>query len=97
MILLHVLRMKYRVSPATLVKRLSELEHQLLTPPSKAESPSLETTLLQKVKDKIASTPIEEAPITPQEPPPIKPAAPSHRHDTILRFAAIELEGILKK
>ncbi|MBS0620053.1 MAG: DNA polymerase III subunit gamma/tau [Verrucomicrobia bacterium] len=85
MILLHILRSKHRVTLPSLVKRLIELE----TPAKPAPPPaSVEEVLLKKIEKKIEET----AP-----PPKAEPAVSSARHDTLMRFAAVELEGIIKK
>jgi len=95
----------------------------------KEEQPSLEETLMKKIRTKIESTPLPSLDETPSEAkspslllskakweamasagqvettsaqaaapqaPPQEPIKQS-RYDTLMRFAAVELEGILKK
>jgi DNA polymerase-3 subunit gamma/tau len=144
MVLLHILRSKYRLSPAALVKRLTELEHKLGThavnepcisedkpyeppqlslppKPKPAPEPVIEPSIekqepqealpLNKQKQEAvqpqperASEPIIEPSIEKEEPQetlpfnkPVRDAAHPCRYQTLLHFAAIELEGSIKK
>lgn len=146
MVLLHILRSKYRLSPATLVKRLTDLEHKLSTQntslpvdphainepcisedkpscespqpvlppqPEPAIEPSIEKQepqealpLNKQVQEAVHPKPepaidnsieIEE----PRETLPfnkqVREAVHPSRYQTLLQFAAIELEGSIKK
>jgi DNA polymerase III subunit gamma/tau len=84
MILLHLVRSHKRVSLPQLVRRLEELTTQELPPPHLPQ-------------------PVQEV-VKPKEPEPVVNAQPAHidkqqktRHETLLRFAAVELEGVIKK
>jgi DNA polymerase-3 subunit gamma/tau len=99
-ILLHLIRSGKRVSIDTLVHRLVALENNLSAEPSTAERPS---TLLKEVP-----CPVQAQPEKPEHkkaadpvPPPEKPitrstVAKSH-YDTLIRFAAVELEGMTER
>lgn len=61
-------------------------------------TPNFEQTLMKKMQEKIdASTALEKKQEVPQNNNPAVSIAPNPRHDTLMRFAAVELEGILKK
>lgn len=106
MILLHILRSQYRISSATLIKRLIDLEH---TFKGDSQPPLSETITGQQLSEEPALQQ-PESPISPpiriekpqqlhEEIPVNKPAAEgSHpsRYQTLLHFAAIELEGTIK-
>jgi len=77
-ILLHLLRSRYRISSDILVQRLIELENQL----PKIESAPLIPTVKEALQVPLISTP---------------PSVRSQKQETLLRFAAIELEATLKK
>ncbi len=82
MIFLHLIRSLKRLSLPTLVRRLEELSSGQLPP--RAPPPKLEPKLEARPEPKVA--PVAAAPSKPQ----------SH-YDTLLRFASVELEGIVKK
>ena len=111
MILLHLLKSKYRVSAADLVCRLQEMQK---TPFQK------ETTSSNKIPEPPKAVPKEppaeekSAPLKPREVIKKEPNAPPSKqvdspqpipidkntqikHDTLMRFASIELEGLLTK
>jgi DNA polymerase-3 subunit gamma/tau len=71
MLLLHLIRTRYRIPVDALVQRLVDLESKLAPPP-----PPLEEKLIQAIKEKAPS---------------------KQEYDTLMRFAAVELEGSLKK
>ncbi|MBY0528889.1 MAG: DNA polymerase III subunit gamma/tau [Rhabdochlamydiaceae bacterium] len=68
-----------------------------------SETGAFEQALLNKIKEKIdqAPTPTQPSNLQPVAAPSIseKPAskAPQGRYDTLIRFAAVELEGVVKK
>lgn len=89
-IFIHLIRSLNRVSLPSLVRRLEELSSGDASsrPPKEA-----------KPVEQIAPPPVpapshESSPVPPVESTPLRPQ--SH-YDTVLRFAAVELEGILKK
>ncbi len=103
MILLHLIRSKYRLSPATLVKRLMDLEQRapssllhkeevasVAQVPERAPITEARTSTI--TKEEKQELPAKE-PVTIQQPTRPNPA----RYDTLLRFAAVELEGTTKK
>jgi DNA polymerase-3 subunit gamma/tau len=101
MILLHLIRNKNRVTLPILVRRLEQLESN--SELSKQSIPSSDEEVSLK-KEPIA---IEEI-IKPQPAPAIpysektediaiEPYSPTSRHDVLLRFASVELEGTLVK
>ncbi len=105
-LLLQVLRSKYRVPLETLVRKLGELETTLLknrpdrnlntdngiTKVEYKDSESKPDPTVAFTITKITET-HEEIP-----PPSIQPSQEhARRHETIMRFAAVELEGTLKK
>lgn len=89
-LLLRILRSRHRIPLEALVKRLVQLEAAVKT----EKAPSLESKLLQTIKEKIAEAPTE----TKVEPTPQPAAAtPKGKHETLIRFAAVEWEGTIKK
>ncbi|MEN9343651.1 MAG: polymerase subunit gamma/tau [Chlamydiota bacterium] len=135
MILLHIIRSKYRLSLPALVKRLEELEKK--TPADKKTLPPPETKTFEQ-KMALETSPELKAPLPPPEskttspvfeqkmapeptpeikaplPPPeegdnkpfIKQKLPQQTdakkpancdYDTLIRFAAVELEGVLHR
>jgi DNA polymerase-3 subunit gamma/tau len=87
LLLLRILRAKYRVSLPALVKRLQELEH-MVAPPAPPPPVSLPP-----------APPFPGGPTSPPPPLPLPnlPTQGSNQYDTLLRFAAVELEGSLSK
>lgn len=65
------------------------------------ENPSLEDALLTKIKEKIEASPQQRKETFPAlektESPSSIPNASQSRYDTLMRFAAVELEGTIKK
>jgi DNA polymerase-3 subunit gamma/tau len=134
MLLLHILRSKYRLSSATLVKRLIDLESKIPVPSHPAEKkadtspadehphPMPEISLAKAKSEECApvrthteqpipeikeqAIPLEKVEIA-KEPvtletssnvsEPVKAAVHPSRYQTLLQFAAIELEGTIKK
>jgi DNA polymerase-3 subunit gamma/tau len=110
MVLLHILRSKSRLEPQALVQRLLDLEARL-SQPKTPTSPVPEAVVAaappkiekgQDVQDKINVA--EPVPLVSAAPeavvvatPPKKEAAHPSRYATLLQFAAVELEGIIKK
>jgi DNA polymerase III subunit gamma/tau len=85
-ILLYIIRSKYRIHSSTLVQRLLQLESKLQPAPApiKTEVAQLEHT----------NTP---SPIIQKPQSALLPSSHHSRYDTLLRFAAVELEAIIKK
>ena len=83
-ILLHLIRSRHRIPIEQLVQRLQELETRIQSP--------------KKIEEELKPEPLPF--IKPQpvavEPPPA-PKVHSARYDTLLRFAAVELEGKVEK
>lgn len=108
MILLHLIRSKHRLSLPTLVRRLEALQ---TTPHAHLDTSSSDSTQIVTKTADLTSQESPITPIIQQEPIVIKetvivsePATStpesslsSHRHDVLLKFAAIELEGTLTK
>lgn len=100
-ILLHILRSKNRIPHEVLVRKLCELEQTLTG--KKANAPEAKSLPSEKASPPCESTPaLEPVPFRPysvalekKEPTPLA-KHPSH-YDTVMRFAAVELEGTLKK
>jgi DNA polymerase-3 subunit gamma/tau len=84
MIFLHLIRSMRRVSLPSLVRRLEELSSG-----SASISPSVQPQEIYRIPD----------PVTPKAEIKIEtaPSKPQSHYDTVLRFASVELEGILKK
>ncbi|KAG6559316.1 DNA polymerase III [Candidatus Rhabdochlamydia oedothoracis] len=92
-ILLYIIRSKYRMHSSTLVQRLIQLESKLSIPAISSSEP---LDPLIKPIENITSLPSP----TIQEPKPTPASLPSahqSRYDTLLRFAAVELEAVIKK
>lgn len=85
-LLLQIIRSKNHITLDSLVKRLCELE-------KKEETPQANTQKQEPVKTVIEATAPEK--ITPLEEKKLPLA--TAQHDTLMRFAAVELEGIVKK
>ncbi len=112
MILLHLIRSQKRVSLPQLVRRLEELSNPH-SPPVQEKAPLKPQPLPPKAEEPPASlAPISQPQLAPppeiaQEPisenKPTEPLATKNerqqksRHDTLLRFAAVELEGVIKR
>lgn len=90
MSLLHIIRSKKRVSIDTLVKKLTELQHNA---PIEKQQPAAPQPVSAPETIEI----VPEKPAAPPMPPPSIPAAGKEQsgYDTLLRFAAVELEGTL--
>lgn len=99
MLLLHVIQSVQKISIDSLISRLITLEQSIskkelsIPPPPKAElkpetppAPKLETP----------PPPIEEK--KPSSPPPVKkdPTLQQAKYDTMMRFAAVELDGVVR-
>lgn len=109
-ILLHVLRSHTRIPVEYLVRKLTELEKggpqakPAPTPEPVAKTAPIETPKPKPVKEKPAPQPVEEKQPAPIElgarptPEAIKFSKDEQsRYDTLLQFAAVELEGTTKK
>ncbi|MDR3624270.1 MAG: DNA polymerase III subunit gamma/tau [Chlamydiales bacterium] len=102
-ILLHILRSHGRISVEVLTKKLSEIEQTIqslvITEPSK-NTPIPPSVLLEEKPSWTPSAPnvdISEKKPSSQRATLPKDSIAKGRDDTIMRFAAIELEGTLKK
>jgi len=94
LILLHVLRSKSRVSLDTLVFELKSLKEQqppTLSIPIAEAAPAVEP---QTAPAPVASKPITFEPIAVE---PKESATQDQQLETLMRFASIELNGVLKK
>jgi DNA polymerase-3 subunit gamma/tau len=99
-ILLHVLRSHHRIPIEFLIRRLSELESDSPTAPAavkKEPTPVVKKELAPVVKK-------EPPPAVKKEPAPAPATEPvrvsakdKSQHDTLLNFAAVELEGRIQK
>ena len=116
MILLHLLKSKYRVSAADLICRIEEMQQAVpISTPTKRiqekEIPvieKIETVLPPQKKDQWVEQDLLSPPIAPA-PPPMMPMEPTPsqkqpissnnqaKYDTLMRFASVELEGLLTK
>jgi DNA polymerase-3 subunit gamma/tau len=96
-ILLYIIRSKYRIHSSTLVQRLIQLESKLSIPAIPSSDPIKPSEPLKPVVEQIeqlvASPIIQESKSTPT---PL-PSTHQSRYDTLLRFAAVELEAVIKK
>lgn len=92
-ILLYIIRSKYRMHSSTLVQRLIQLESKLSTPAIPSPEP------LNPVIKPIESIKPLPSPIIqePKSTPTSLPSTHQSRYDTLLRFAAVELEAVIKK
>ncbi len=108
MLLLRIIRSHQQIPIEALVRRLAELEEKIgkpaVAPPAKVEAPPPTPPPTPKPKP-VASTP------PPPQPKPVVPTPPPQQpqpsreeriktqvqYDTVLQFAAVELEGTLKK
>lgn len=105
MVLLHLIRSRHRIPIQTLVHRLLELEKGKPLPVAKEAEPIVQ----EKPKPPEAVAPPPPAVIIKEKPPESAPAPvakekpkespASHptKYETVMRFAAVELEGIIKK
>lgn len=94
MIFLHLIRSLKRVSLPSLVRRLEELssgQTPVYTPPKPQPMP--------RAPEPVMQAPVEEKPalVIPAAKTENSLSKPQSHYDTVLRFAAVELEGILKK
>jgi hypothetical protein len=101
MVLLHILRSKYQVTQATLVKRLLDLEHKL---PKTTEDVKPAEVAASKIVEEVKPAEVAASKIVEEVKPAevtVVPPAPEgvhpSRYQTLLQFAAIELEGSIKK
>lgn len=101
-LLLRLMRLHFRLSIEQLVHRLSELEHAVqdrsttaIASATTATSATTAAPALQAMTPPISAPAVQSAPKTiPTSAPVIKV---SHRHDTLMQFATVELEGRLQK
>ena len=111
MVLLYILRINQRIPLDTLIDRLHILEKQIGTLPNEEPlEPSLNTSIVQR--EPIAAPPPKPEPVAAPEPaaPPPKPepvvdepqpaanepAMDTGHVDTLMRFAAVELNGSIQ-
>ncbi|HRW58973.1 MAG TPA: DNA polymerase III subunit gamma/tau [Chlamydiales bacterium] len=102
MMLLEIFKMQNAIPLADIAKKLSLLAQTPQTEPintsSQTPSPSLQTEITKEPNQPI-SEPLEETPQKPIPPQTNNPLLkhPQSHYDTLMRFAAVELEGTLKK
>ncbi len=100
MILMHVIRSRYRLPIETLVRRLSDLEQKIRAQPA---APPLNSQEAIKPQAPNSETQAKPAPIAAKAPAEqaVEAKLPVQKktnlYDTLLQFAAVELEGTLKK
>jgi len=91
-ILLHLIRNRNRIPIETIVRRLKELETLLSDAPSLPRLP--EKKIVERAPDPLQPKPQEILQLSKPVEAPIRNLS---RHETVMRFAAVELEGTLKK
>jgi DNA polymerase-3 subunit gamma/tau len=98
--LLHLIRSPHRLSIDTLVRRLVQLEKPQEKQVEKTEPlQAIEKKLVQVIKKAPEPPKTHPTPAKPPEPPPETPKpkeTKQSKYDTLMRFAAVELEGIVK-
>jgi DNA polymerase-3 subunit gamma/tau len=94
-LLLTILRSKKRIAIDTLLQKLSQLEKQVAAhkEPISATNVSIEP----KQQEPATAPPQVTAPQEAKKETPSALPNPNTRHETIMRFAAVELEGSIKK
>ena len=92
MMMMQIIRSKNRIPLSSLVRRLVEMEKNFSSSPQKEETIELEKVPFTMTEDKEEQKASEKK--TALESSPQKPK--SH-YDTLLRFASIELDGIIKE
>ena len=102
MLLLHILRSKSRLQPQQLVGRLIDLEERLSSakeePATPLKNEAIEQTVVASKQETVAAaTPSKKETVETAETATKKQAAHPSRYATLLQFAAVELEGIIKK
>lgn len=111
--LLHVIRSVHKVPVEVIVRRLAELEGKAATAPAPApvvpvapaqptpvaDAPPLKPKPVPKPKAETPQTKPKPAPEPKQKAAPMKPIPPEKqaKYDTLMQFAAVELEGTLQK
>lgn len=104
MILLHLIRSKYRVTFPAIVKKLHEISlpkteqeqslKTVLTPLQ--EDPPIQVEPSMTAEEKFSSpSPLETSENSAQPVSSSSNRSPSSRHETLMRFASVELEGTL--
>lgn len=93
MILISLIRSRNRVTLDSLVRRLTELEQP--TPEKQVQRYDLKIEARQEEMEARAAVAIKENPFHSQE-EVLQKKVPSSRLDTLVRFAAVELEGTIK-
>jgi len=94
MALLQIINSKKRITPQTLIRRLIELEKKIESPPmpEKAAPPKPIAKVLPPAEKKAEiPKPADKPEIIASE-----QAAKPWKHDSVLRFAAVELDGSVK-
>ncbi len=95
MLFLNLVRSAHKISLESLIERLLELEQKLGTPPpqqlkeEKAPPPEEKVIISKEPAPKVPE-PIKEE---PQQPTPPKDDIPPGKYETLIRFAAVELDG----
>lgn len=94
-LLLRLLRSRHRLPLEVLTRRLLELESTLKTAeaPKNPEAPEPPKAL--PIPETPKPVELKDVPFNPVTPPP-EPVLNKAKHDTLMRFAAVELEGTLK-
>ncbi|MFY7842925.1 MAG: DNA polymerase III subunit gamma/tau [Rhabdochlamydiaceae bacterium] len=97
MILLHLIRSSQILSIGMIATQLQEMEKKFSLPSSADTIPLAEES---DKKPFIPKRKSEESPLPINDPPHISSPTtplPKHRYDTLIRFAALELEGTIKE
>lgn len=91
-ILLYIIRSKYRIHSSALVQRLIQLESKLSIPAIPSSEP-LDPVIkpIENIK------PLPSPTIQGPKSTPASSSTDQSRYDTLLRFAAVELEAVIKK
>ena len=97
-ILLHIMRSHHRVPVDFLVHRLSEIEHNLSKPKTSNDPAPIPPPVITKKTTLTPPSPpsVTENP-TPKPEELKKPFKTTPKHDTLLQFSAVELEGTIQK
>jgi hypothetical protein len=103
MIVLHLIRSQKRISMGTLVRHIEELRSSSLDQETVHPLPARHTPtqVIDKPAEKKTEEPTAPASSNSSESSTISASGnemlSKSRYDTLLRFAAVELEGIIKK
>jgi DNA polymerase-3 subunit gamma/tau len=91
MMLLQIIRSKNRIPISSLVKRLVEMEKNFSTPSQKEKAVELEKVPFAMTEEK------EETILKKPKVQETSSQKPKSHYDTLLRFASVELDGVLKE